>query len=643
MQKTLYIPIDTTLNYEFECPLLVKRYDTIKLKFAVFNMGILQDLSGQTIDVIIRKKDGTTIEKTIENKNLNIATITLDKNVTACVGEVEGEIIISDAGGQATSNSFIFTVSNSLTEDIDIKSKDDIETLEDMRAIIEAYKNEITAIGESTQAVEALNNIKDYIDNNLSGLSSQNIKASKNITDLTTQNDSASSNITELENLNKTAADKLKEFEDYDTNNIVSTLNSHTTQLNAIVQINLQNYKSLVKNEDWSPAIEKAIEDNSIGEIYIPPSQTIYNFSRTIVLGDNNSLFISQGATLIASEEMDVFIKKHSSITNLTNKYNFYNIIHGKGVINCNSKAKIGISVGNYRGLDIEDVFILNPIQYGIVSKGDGCEYACELKVNKINIEVENSNTIISPTGIFVNSTDNHFSDIILVDTLIGIDAESASNKFFRCHHWMRDRIKNSDLGCISFKSTGMNTFDTCYADTSNIGFLFNQGDLLINCNCFNSPYFCAKNVIAYKLSYDNPNKRTSLINCYCQGGGADSMITKAFDGVINDNVYIFNCKMIGYTTTDFPDTPTLGATKLWATNVYIKNKMYCVSANINNSDIAIDDNKVLNINSHPCPVFMPAPDSTNSQGANGYMSYNDNYLYVHTAKGWKRVILESF
>lgn len=232
MQKTLYIPIDTTLNYEFECPLLVKRYDTIKLKFAVFNMGILQDLSGQTIDVIIRKKDGTTIEKTIENKNLNIATITLDKNVTACVGEVEGEIIISDAGGQATSNSFIFTVSNSLTEDIDIKSKDDIETLEDMRAIIEAYKNEITAIGESTQAVEALNNIKDYIDNNLSGLSSENIKANKNITDLTAQNNSASSNISGLNNLNATAAEKLKEFEDYDTSNIVNTLNSHTSQLN---------------------------------------------------------------------------------------------------------------------------------------------------------------------------------------------------------------------------------------------------------------------------------------------------------------------------------------------------------------------------------------------------------------------------
>lgn len=232
MQKTLYIPIDTTLNYEFECPLLVKKYDTLKFKFAIFSLGILQDLNGQAVDVILHKKDGTTIQKTITDITLNIATIVLDKNASACIGEVLGEIVITDAGGQATSNSFKFNVSNSLTEDIEIKSKDDIATIEDMRALIATYKNEISAIGESTQAVEALNNITTYIDTNLSELTSKNAAAVKNVTDLKKENDRADTNIPGLTNLNDTAEEKLQEFREFDTSNIVTTLRDHGSQLN---------------------------------------------------------------------------------------------------------------------------------------------------------------------------------------------------------------------------------------------------------------------------------------------------------------------------------------------------------------------------------------------------------------------------
>lgn len=247
MQKTLYIPIDTTLNYEFECPLLVKKYDTLKFKFAIFSLGILQDLNGQTVDLILYKKDGTTIQKTITNTTLNIATIILDKNASACIGEVLGEIVITDAGGQVTSNIFKFNVSNSLTEDIEIKSKDDITTIEDMRALIATYKNEISAIGESTQAVEALNNITTYIDTNLSELTSKNAAAVKNVTDLKKENDRADTNIPGLTNLNDTAEEKLQEFREFDTSNIVTTLRDHGSQLNDKASKNEVNYLATEK------------------------------------------------------------------------------------------------------------------------------------------------------------------------------------------------------------------------------------------------------------------------------------------------------------------------------------------------------------------------------------------------------------
>lgn len=253
MQKTLYIPIDTTLNYEFECPLLVKKYDTLKFKFAIFSLGILQDLNGQTVDLILYKKDGTTIQKTITNTTLNIATIILDKNASACIGEVLGEIVITDAGGQVTSNIFKFNVSNSLTEDIEIKSKDDITTIEDMRALIATYKNEISAIGESTQAVEALNNITTYIDTNLSELTSKNAAAVKNVTDLKKENDRADTNIPGLTNLNDTAEEKLQEFREFDTSNIVTTLRDHGSQLNENVK-DIETAKSNIGNLDTNKA-----------------------------------------------------------------------------------------------------------------------------------------------------------------------------------------------------------------------------------------------------------------------------------------------------------------------------------------------------------------------------------------------------
>lgn len=259
MQKTLYIPIDTTLNYEFECPLLVKKYDTLKFKFAIFSLGILQDLNGQTVDIILHKKDGTTIQKTITDITLNIATIVLDKNASAYVGEVLGEIVITDTGGQATSNIFKFNVSNSLTEDIEIKSKDDIVTIEDMRALIATYKNEISAIGESTQATEALNNITTYIDTNLSELTSKNATAVKNVTDLKKENDRADTNIPGLTNLNDTAEEKLEEFRLYDTAELNKRVQENTSQLNDLANERGYLNTKLISGEDLNTIIKSGI------------------------------------------------------------------------------------------------------------------------------------------------------------------------------------------------------------------------------------------------------------------------------------------------------------------------------------------------------------------------------------------------
>lgn len=317
MQKTLYIPIDTTLNYEFECPLLVKKYDTLKFKFAIFSLGILQDLNGQTVDLILYKKDGTTIQKTITNTTLNIATIILDKNASACIGEVLGEIVITDAGGQVTSNIFKFNVSNSLTEDIEIKSKDDITTIEDMRALIATYKNEISAIGESTQAVEALNNITTYIDTNLSELTSKNAAAVKNVTDLKKENDRADTNIPGLTNLNDTAEEKLQEFREFDTSNIVTTLRDHGSQLNENTQ-NIEVAKNNICNLDFTKANNVDLQETNRKVDEFANNQIPDEYLQISV--DN---YVKNNSAGLATSE-DIY-----SIANIIGGKNIFNFTHG--------------------------------------------------------------------------------------------------------------------------------------------------------------------------------------------------------------------------------------------------------------------------------------------------------------------------
>lgn len=236
MLKTLYIPIDTTLSFEYECPLLIKKYDTLNLKIAVFDKGILKNLTGQTINLILRKSDGTNIEKSITSINLNIATITLDKQATAASGLVEGELQIVDSNGQSTTNTFTYNVSNSLATDIQIKSKDDINTLQDMRALIATYKEEIQALGSSVQATEALINIKNYIDNNLAALTNKNATASANIDSLKTENNRADNNIPNLKNENDNADDKLDKFRLYDPTNLIQQVQDNSASLSENVQ-----------------------------------------------------------------------------------------------------------------------------------------------------------------------------------------------------------------------------------------------------------------------------------------------------------------------------------------------------------------------------------------------------------------------
>lgn len=213
MQKILYIPIDTTIKNTVECIQLVKRGDTLILQIKVFNNAVLAELTGQDIDLILKKSDGTLIEKTITSVSNGVITATLDVQATNVVGLVNGEVQIYTSNTLASTNTFTFNVDASLADDVLAKSQDDIEVLADLKntisqgnSAIDKYKTNVEAIAGTAGAVEALAGIKNYIDTNLSELESENAKAAINIENESTQNTQATKNITDLTAVNTTAS-----------------------------------------------------------------------------------------------------------------------------------------------------------------------------------------------------------------------------------------------------------------------------------------------------------------------------------------------------------------------------------------------------------------------------------------------------
>lgn len=325
MQKTIYIPIDTTIKNIVECNKLIKRGDILTLQLKIFNNGILVDLTGQTIDLILRKADGTNIEKTIKTVVNGTITAKLDVQATNVHGIVSGEIQIYDTNGQISTNTFTFVVDESIADDVLIKSQDDIETLAELKSTIaegntaiQKYKENIIAIAGTAEAVEALNGTKNYIDNNLDVLQSENAKANINIlalkkendraptltSNLKAQNDSATSNISGLTTKNTEAIANKKDIDNsitaakatksgLDTSNTTAT--NTKNELNTSI-INAKNSKSALDISKTNADNSKAALDLSIekADQFIEDHKDIENLAQEV----NNKMELFIGETL---------------------------------------------------------------------------------------------------------------------------------------------------------------------------------------------------------------------------------------------------------------------------------------------------------------------------------------------------------
>ncbi|OOM75505.1 BppU family phage baseplate upper protein [Clostridium sp. BL-8] len=314
MQKNLYIPIDIQIKNIVECTQLVKRGDTLTLIIKVFNNAVLADLTSQSIDLILKKSDGKLIEKTITSVSNGVITATLDVQATNVAGIVQGEVQIYTSNTLSSTNTFTFNVDPSLADEVLEVSKDNIQVLADLRNLIEEgqvkiqeYENSVLAIGNSAEAIEALANIKLYIDTNLPALENENAKATVNINNLKTQNDKAPGLTTSLKTQNDAA-----------TSNI-SILTSKNTEA-------VTNKNNLESSNSTANATKSALDTSNTNATNtknaLNTSITNANNSKSALDTSKSNADASKVALDTSIEEANAWVAAHQNIGNLVEQVN---------------------------------------------------------------------------------------------------------------------------------------------------------------------------------------------------------------------------------------------------------------------------------------------------------------------------------
>ena len=183
MKKPILVRLDTITNLSETLYSNIIYSDTLQIKFKLFENGSALNLAGQTITVIIDKPNGHGIEKSITGITNNEFTVNFDSQATCIYGDVFGQVILTDANGTSISNEFSYTVKKGRQDNL-IQSTDDVQTLVLLRQLIldsqntlNKYNDTVFKITGTTDTLQALINIKSYIDTYLSEIKAQNADA----------------------------------------------------------------------------------------------------------------------------------------------------------------------------------------------------------------------------------------------------------------------------------------------------------------------------------------------------------------------------------------------------------------------------------------------------------------------------------
>ena len=253
----------------------------------------------------------------------------------------------------------------------------------------------------------------------------------------------------------------------------------------------LDNYPRLSNESDDSPRIMRAITDAPGSSLFIP--EGLYEIASPIIIENGCSIRLDPFAKLKAVAEMDFVVKwigpahKRGAERSSRNWFICGGEIDAGGMASC-------LQLQNFVHFTLEGTTFTSGKKYGLCVGPEG--KGVELIANNLYFSCT-APGCQGNMGIYMNYSDSHFTDIVVVDYSIGIyDACVMSNRFTRVHVWCGamqvDGVPQYIKGSINFVIKGGDAgsedmLRDCYADTGEIGFDLYNATRLLGCSYYNN------------------------------------------------------------------------------------------------------------------------------------------------------------
>ena len=222
-----------------------------------------------------------------------------------------------------------------------------------------------------------------------------------------------------------------------------------------------------------SAELQRRIDAAPFGSLEL--DEGVYEISETLVITNACSLRMHQNAVLRAVKPMACVVDANL----IAVRNDSYRMAITGGTIDGNGLASC-LQADGFCHFTLRDTCFLNGKEYGLWSGGRRL-HDCELIAENLYFKCTKRG-LAGNTAVRVSGSDDHFTDIIVLDWTVGFDLPTGvHNRFTRCHVWggrippakpgeEREMLKNS----VAFRTgpdAWHNFFHQCYADTAKIGF----------------------------------------------------------------------------------------------------------------------------------------------------------------------------
>lgn len=261
--------------------------------------------------------------------------------------------------------------------------------------------------------------------------------------------------------------------------------------------------------------------------VYVPGG----TYKVTAPLENVRKLRLAEGSKITAGAAMAAVIRTQEA-TRWDSGY-----IVGKGVVDANTNAGIGIHVRNFLYFEINGLEVNGGNVAGLkLGSATASGRSAEAIVSNVRI-INNGTVVAASRGILVeNSGDHSFSQILVQNYEVGVTFPAAGNAVVHDIHVWCDPAKGATK--ISFEDYSNNThYSGCHADTpTEFGFrLYGYQVTLVQCGTYNN-HLAATSTdnIMVGVKYEAANSIGTVIGHYFLGGSGSKRLkadVEAADG----------------------------------------------------------------------------------------------------------------